>query len=113
MGTSPARRCRVAAEAWICRLRRRFELKLQWACEDGASRAHYQEAYGGCCVLKSTWWSLSRQRELVTGRRFAPNSSLEAHDAPPTMMEPVHVNETPIHDFSLVAVHGDIERRPC
>src|SRR5216683_4266042 len=35
-----------------------------------------------------------------------------AHDALPTM-EPDHVNETPTHDFTLVAVHGDIERRPC
>jgi len=29
------------AETWICRLRRRFELKLQWVCEDGTSREQY------------------------------------------------------------------------
>ena len=33
----------------------------------------------GWCAVEAAWWSFSRQRELVTGRRFAPNSSLEAH----------------------------------
>src|SRR5437899_2223185 len=55
----------------------------------------------------------SRQRELVTGERSTPNSSLEAHEALLTMMEPDHVNQTPSHDFPSVAAPGDLRYGPC
>jgi len=50
----------------------------------------------------------SRQRELVTGQQFAPNSSLEAHLRRfEEMMEPDH-DEKNSHDFTLVAADGGL-----
>src|SRR6267143_6827771 len=66
----------------------------------------------GYCVGKRTCQPASRQREPVTARRFAPNSSLEAHEALPAMMEPDHVNETPSHDFPVAAAGGDLCNGP-
>src|SRR5882757_5419692 len=55
----------------------------------------------------------SRQRELVTGGRSTPNSSLEAHKALRTMMEPDHVDKTPSHDFPPAAAAGVLCNGPC
>src|SRR5882757_5574148 len=65
----------------------------------------------GYCVGKGTCPVASRQRDPVTARRVAPNSSLEAHEALLTMMEPDHVNETPSYDFTPVAAGGDLCNR--
>ncbi len=46
-----------------------------------------QAQYWGraCCGGNGPWWSFSRHRECVTGRRFAPNSFVEAHETRFTM----------------------------
>src|SRR5882757_4575114 len=62
----------------------------------------------GCCAGKCV---ASRRRELVTGRRGAPNLSLEAHVALRIMMEPDHVNETPSHTFTRAAARCGFSNR--
>jgi hypothetical protein len=50
----------------------------------------------------------SRQRELVTGRRLAPNSFVEANEMSfQTDKEPDNVNETPSQNRALVAAGGN------
>lgn len=75
------------------------------------SQAQYWDR--ACCGGNGLWCLFSRQRERVTGRRFAPNSFVEAHVMSfSTDKEPDNVKETPTHYFAAVAAGGDISSGP-